>query len=216
MHTTSAQRFALFEKMLLIRAYEERVVRLAKDHSFPGICSYDVAKQGVVALSEVLLADARNAGVPILASVLCPGWVNTNIHASERNRPTTLGGAGMATAGDPRADMLRQINSTQAWIDQCAWSVREGKAFDPATGAFATSNSSMRSRLRGLSCPNHPTSSNVLHFLPAKSSREPAILTKSHDGSQMTFIARSPSDPFLRGANVQRSPTKHRSARAYP
>lgn len=27
------------------------------------------------------------------------------------------------------ADMLRQINSTQAWIDQCAWSVREGKAF---------------------------------------------------------------------------------------
>ncbi|HMT42849.1 acyl-CoA dehydrogenase family protein, partial [Sphingorhabdus sp.] len=27
------------------------------------------------------------------------------------------------------ADMLRQINTTQAWIDQCAWSVREGKAF---------------------------------------------------------------------------------------
>lgn len=27
------------------------------------------------------------------------------------------------------ADMLRRINATQAWVDQCAWSVREGKAF---------------------------------------------------------------------------------------
>lgn len=27
------------------------------------------------------------------------------------------------------ADMLRQINTTQAWIDQCAWSVREARAF---------------------------------------------------------------------------------------
>jgi acyl-CoA dehydrogenase len=27
------------------------------------------------------------------------------------------------------ADMLRQINATQAWIDQCAWSVKADKAF---------------------------------------------------------------------------------------
>ena len=65
--------------------------------TFPGICSYDVAKQGVVALSEVLLVDARNADVPILSSVLCPGVVRTKIGTSERNRPEKVQGVAFGT-----------------------------------------------------------------------------------------------------------------------
>lgn len=95
--------------------------------AFPGICSYDVAKQGVVALSEVLLVDARNAGVPILASVLCPGVVRTKIGISERNRPGNVQGAGFGTQGlttateamDPEQvadDVLAAVRDGKFWI----------------------------------------------------------------------------------------------------
>jgi NAD(P)-dependent dehydrogenase (short-subunit alcohol dehydrogenase family) len=55
----------------------------------PGIAPYNVAKFGVVALTETLareLADTPS----INASVLCPGAVNTRIVESERNRPDDL------------------------------------------------------------------------------------------------------------------------------
>lgn len=95
--------------------------------AFPGICSYDVAKQGVVALSEVLLVDARNAGVPILTSVLCPGVVRTKIGISERNRPGNVQGAGFGTQGlttateaiDPEQvadDVLAAVRDGKFWI----------------------------------------------------------------------------------------------------
>jgi NAD(P)-dependent dehydrogenase (short-subunit alcohol dehydrogenase family) len=41
----------------------------------------------VVALMASLERDLRLAGSPVRASVLCPGPINTNIVASERNRP---------------------------------------------------------------------------------------------------------------------------------
>ena len=65
--------------------------------TFPSIASYDVAKQGVVALSEVLLADAMAAKLPIRASVLCPGVVRTKIGQSERNRPDGVKGEAFGT-----------------------------------------------------------------------------------------------------------------------
>jgi NAD(P)-dependent dehydrogenase (short-subunit alcohol dehydrogenase family) len=48
---------------------------------------YSATKAGVVALSEVLFHDLRDAGAKIGVSVLCPGLVNTNILKSDRNRP---------------------------------------------------------------------------------------------------------------------------------
>ena len=48
--------------------------------------AYNVAKHGVVALMASLERDLRLAGSPLHASVLCPGPINTNIVASERNR----------------------------------------------------------------------------------------------------------------------------------
>jgi NAD(P)-dependent dehydrogenase (short-subunit alcohol dehydrogenase family) len=51
------------------------------------LAAYNVAKHGVVALMASLERDLRLAGSPVRASVLCPGPINTNIVASERNRP---------------------------------------------------------------------------------------------------------------------------------
>lgn len=53
----------------------------------PTIGPYNVAKAGVVALSETLDMELRDAGAPIGVSVLCPGVVPTRIAHSGRNRP---------------------------------------------------------------------------------------------------------------------------------
>jgi len=55
--------------------------------AFPNIAPYDVAKSGVVALSEAVWHELHAAGASIGVSVLCPGIVATRIGESERNRP---------------------------------------------------------------------------------------------------------------------------------
>ena len=52
---------------------------------------YDATKHAVVALSEDLYQNLRVAGMPVGISVLCPGWVSTNIVDADRNWPTELG-----------------------------------------------------------------------------------------------------------------------------
>ncbi len=58
--------------------------------SSPFMGSYNVSKHGVVTLSETLARELAMAGLPIGVSVLCPGWVNTGIGESGRNRPDSL------------------------------------------------------------------------------------------------------------------------------
>ena len=48
--------------------------------------SYAVTKHGVVALTEILYRDFASGNLNIGASVLCPGFINTNIMDSARNR----------------------------------------------------------------------------------------------------------------------------------
>src|SRR5438067_3831623 len=55
--------------------------------------SYDATKHAVVALSEDLYTGMRQAELPIGVSVLCPGWVRTNILDAQRNWPGALGDA---------------------------------------------------------------------------------------------------------------------------
>ena len=58
----------------------------------PGFApSYDASKHAVVAISEDLFSTLRVAGLPIGVSVLCPGWVRTNIIDADRNWPAELG-----------------------------------------------------------------------------------------------------------------------------
>lgn len=51
--------------------------------------SYAVTKHAVVALSETLYLDLQEVSANIGVSVLCPAWIKTKIHLSERNRPKT-------------------------------------------------------------------------------------------------------------------------------
>lgn len=55
-----------------------------------GLGPYCVTKYGTVALAEVLSKELRPHDIGV--SVLCPMRVETNIGASERNRPAELGG----------------------------------------------------------------------------------------------------------------------------
>lgn len=59
--------------------------------SAAGTSTYTVSKHAVVALSEVLLGDLKNAGASVGVSVLCPSFVNTQIFDSARYRPDEEG-----------------------------------------------------------------------------------------------------------------------------
>ena len=53
--------------------------------------AYGVTKHGVVALSESAHFELAKLGSKVKVSVLCPGWVNTNILDSSRNRQERFG-----------------------------------------------------------------------------------------------------------------------------
>ena len=55
--------------------------------SAPAIGPYNVAKFGVVALTETLRRELAAEKSSVSASVLCPGAIDTQIVASKRNRP---------------------------------------------------------------------------------------------------------------------------------
>jgi NAD(P)-dependent dehydrogenase (short-subunit alcohol dehydrogenase family) len=56
----------------------------------PFMASYYVSKFGVVALSESMQGELTMLQSKLKVSVLCPGYVNTNITDSRRNRPAEL------------------------------------------------------------------------------------------------------------------------------
>ncbi len=67
---------------------------------------YNSTKYAVVGLTEVLREEGRLGGFS--ASVLCPGAVNTNIMAADRNRPQRYGPQVSKVAFDDISDGLRQ------------------------------------------------------------------------------------------------------------
>jgi NAD(P)-dependent dehydrogenase (short-subunit alcohol dehydrogenase family) len=59
---------------------------------YPGFgATYDAAKHAVVALTEDLYTTLKRMGLPIGVSILCPGWVRTNLMDADRNWPQDLG-----------------------------------------------------------------------------------------------------------------------------
>jgi NAD(P)-dependent dehydrogenase (short-subunit alcohol dehydrogenase family) len=71
----------------------------------PGFApAYDASKHAVVAVTENLFNTVKGAGLPIGVSVLCPGWVRTNILDSDRNWPDALGAK---PADDPLGEIPR-------------------------------------------------------------------------------------------------------------
>ena len=58
----------------------------------PGGGAYSVSKHAVLTLTEGLYDQFQAIGANLSASVLCPGFVNTNIGHADRNRPQEFGG----------------------------------------------------------------------------------------------------------------------------
>jgi len=84
--------------------------------------AYDASKHAVVAISEDLFVNMRVAGLPIGVSVLCPGWVRTNILESDRNWPDALG------------DLPEEAPSSKVFTDHVA------RAIDEATTPAAVAD----------------------------------------------------------------------------
>jgi NAD(P)-dependent dehydrogenase (short-subunit alcohol dehydrogenase family) len=74
---------------------------------------YTVSKHGVVALSEGLYKDFKARSAKLTVSVLCPGWVDTKIIESGRNRPAELKGAAQAT---PTREMLARLQVVRGFL----------------------------------------------------------------------------------------------------
>lgn len=92
---------------LLVEQGEGHVVNTA---SMAGLLSpafmapYNIAKHGVVTLSETLFAELASLAPGVGVSVLCPGWVKTRIYDAGRYAPddataAPLGGSDDATGG---------------------------------------------------------------------------------------------------------------------
>jgi NAD(P)-dependent dehydrogenase (short-subunit alcohol dehydrogenase family) len=80
--------------------------------SHPGMGAYVASKYAVVGISEVLARDLLVAGSSVKVSVICPGFVRTQITESHRNRPAHLAGAKGAereAEGGAAADMVRGL-----------------------------------------------------------------------------------------------------------
>jgi NAD(P)-dependent dehydrogenase (short-subunit alcohol dehydrogenase family) len=58
--------------------------------SMPYMGAYQVTKHAVVTLTESLAAELKEVAPQLGASVLCPAFVQTNLHQAERNRPDAL------------------------------------------------------------------------------------------------------------------------------
>ncbi len=63
---------------------------MAGQVGIPGLSVYNTTKFAVVGMSEAMRGDLEPFNIG--TSVLCPGFVETDIYSSERNRPTGLGG----------------------------------------------------------------------------------------------------------------------------
>jgi len=76
----------------------------------PGGGPYGVSKHAVLSLSETLYMNLKTLEANIGVSVLCPGFVNTNIDSAERNRPGELS-TGRETTGEQKAMLKSLLNA---------------------------------------------------------------------------------------------------------
>jgi NAD(P)-dependent dehydrogenase (short-subunit alcohol dehydrogenase family) len=74
--------------------------------------AYNVAKAGVLALSETLFLELKITNARIGVSVLCPGLMNTNILESSRNWPEDLGPRPADKRDPAEFEALRQMLAT--------------------------------------------------------------------------------------------------------
>lgn len=79
--------------------------------NMPNMGAYNVTKHAVVSLSETLYQDLSLVSDQVHAHVLCPYFVPTGIHASERNRPVALRDEALAPT---RSQLIAQAMAEKA------------------------------------------------------------------------------------------------------
>jgi NAD(P)-dependent dehydrogenase (short-subunit alcohol dehydrogenase family) len=103
----------VFTPIMLAHGGEGHIVNTASMAgltSIPGMSVYNVTKHGVVTLSETLHHELAMLGSPLKVSVLCPGFVKTNILDSDRNRPAALADTAPEVLGRAEMDQaVRQL-----------------------------------------------------------------------------------------------------------
>ena len=100
---------------LLVEQGEGHVVNTASIAglaSAPFLGPYNASKQAVVAMSETLYKDLQAGGVTgVGVSVLCPGFVQTRIAESDRNRPAWAPDREVEGAPEMRAAIQAMVES---------------------------------------------------------------------------------------------------------
>jgi len=94
---------------LLMQQSEGHIVNTASVAGLmaaPFMGPYNASKHAVVAIAETLHHELAMTAPHVKVSVLCPGWVNTNIADSARNRPPRLQ-EGVGVADPDAAQLLR-------------------------------------------------------------------------------------------------------------
>ncbi len=90
---------------ILVQQDEAHIVNTASVAGLvaaPFMGPYNASKHAVVAISETLHHEFQLTGTSARVSVLCPGWVNTGIATSDRNRPAEL------AVPEPTAEQVAQ------------------------------------------------------------------------------------------------------------
>lgn len=104
-----------FVPKMLAQGTEGHVVNTASIAGLittPYMSVYEATKHAVVAITETLRMELEMLGSAISTSVVCPGFVATNIGDSERNRPPDLRGSGTVRDTDQQA-VIRELARQQ-------------------------------------------------------------------------------------------------------
>ena len=126
----------IFMPLLLAHGGEAHIVNTASMAGMtcaPGMSIYNVSKHAVVALSETLHHDLATIGSAVKVSVLCPGFVQTRILESARNRPEQL--ADTAPAQPESADreaLVRRLLASglaPAQVAECVFAAIRAERF---------------------------------------------------------------------------------------
>jgi NAD(P)-dependent dehydrogenase (short-subunit alcohol dehydrogenase family) len=90
--------------------------RIVSTGSIAGVTTagraYDVSKHAVVALSEAYYLELAKQGISkVRVSVLCPGWVNTELENSERSRPAQFSKGSTTTSRETKKKFRALLES---------------------------------------------------------------------------------------------------------
>ena len=127
------------------RGRAHRLDRLDRRADIGGSNSYNVSKYGVVAMSEGLRIELGPRGIGV--SVLCPGFIRTQILNSRRNLPERFAGAFRGAAARPAAyAALRERVARAASIPpmSASWCARASRTTGPTSSPTTSSSRSSR------------------------------------------------------------------------